>query len=133
MTAQTHTQATGTEPSAGALDELSGGELAELLADLLADIDVGYAGAELKTPAALNAREIPHGRRHPRIFAPSPRLAPDQSFTFVNNHDPQPLRHEFETTYPGHHSSDYLHTGAGPWHVRTGKPPRTHTPDHDHD
>jgi hypothetical protein len=54
------------------------------------------ARGALNTPEVLDVREIPHGRRHPRIFGIYARLAPGESFVLVNNHDPKPLRREFQ-------------------------------------
>jgi uncharacterized protein (DUF2249 family) len=71
--------------------------------------------------AVIDVREVPHGQRDPRIFARYARLAPGQAFTLVSNHDPQPLRREFEATHPGTFTWDYLESGPGQWQVRIGR------------
>ncbi|WP_328914102.1 MULTISPECIES: DUF2249 domain-containing protein [unclassified Streptomyces] len=69
----------------------------------------------------IDVREIPHGQRHPRIFARWARLAPGDGFTLVNNHDPKPLRREFEATHPGAFTWDYVESGPELWRVRIGR------------
>lgn len=69
-------------------------------------------------------REIPHGRRHPRIFGMFARLTPGQAFVLVNNHDPKRLRREFEATFAGQFGWDSLETGPDRWQVRIGRLPR---------
>lgn len=94
----------------------------DLLA-LVEDVDVLLAGGVLDVPAKLDVREIPHGRRHPRIFGIYARLAPGESFVLVNNHDPKPLRREFQATYPDQFGWDYLETGPDQWQVRIERLP----------
>lgn len=100
-----------------ALAALPGVDLTELVRDL----DTVLAGGSLDTPESLDVREIPHGKRHPRIFGNYARLAPGESFVLVNNHDPKPLRREFEATYPGIFTWDYVESGPERWQVRIGR------------
>jgi uncharacterized protein (DUF2249 family) len=100
-----------------ALAALPGADLAILTADL----QTLLGGGELDRPATVDVREIPHGQRHPRIFARFARLAPGEAFTLVNNHDPKPLRREFDTTYPGAFTWDYVESGPRQWKVRIGR------------
>lgn len=100
-----------------ALADLPGADLPTLVADLRTLLD----GGTVEAPEVIDVREIPHGRRHPRIFACFARLAPGEAFTLVNNHDPKPLRREFEATHPGAHTWDYLESGPEVWRVRIGK------------
>jgi uncharacterized protein (DUF2249 family) len=100
-----------------ALATLPGADLPALVTDMLTLL----AGGELDHPPVLDVREIPHGQRHPRIFARYARLAPGEGFVLVNNHDPKPLRREFEATHPGTHTWDYLESGPDIWQVRIGK------------
>ena len=51
------------------------------------------------------------------------RLAPGESFVLVNNHDPKPLRREFQATYPDRYGWDYLEAGPDRWQVRIGRLP----------
>lgn len=85
------------------------------------DVDTLLGGGELDKPDVLDVREIPHGRRHPRIFGIYARLAEGESFVLVNNHDPKPLRREFEATYPDQFGWDYLENGPTQWRVRISR------------
>jgi uncharacterized protein (DUF2249 family) len=71
------------------------------------------------------ARTIPSHVKVPAT-AMAAAAAPGEAFTLVNNHDPEPLRREFEATHPGAFTWDYLESGPGQWQVRTG---RTQVPD----
>ncbi|MDN5747729.1 MAG: DUF2249 domain-containing protein [Pseudonocardia sp.] len=90
---------------------------------LVDDIGILLGGGVLDIPGVLDVREIPHGRRHPRIFGIYARLAPGESFVLVNNHDPKPLRREFQATYPDRFGWDYLESGPDRWQVRIGRLP----------
>ena len=93
------------------------------LSVLVEDVDTLLSGGVLNTPEVVDVREIPHGRRHPRIFGVYARLAPGESFVLVNNHDPKPLRREFQATYPDRFGWDYLEAGPERWRVRIGRLP----------
>jgi uncharacterized protein (DUF2249 family) len=97
-----------------ALAVLPGVDLPGLVEDVTTLLD----GGTLDVPEMLDVREIPHGRRHPRIFGAYARLAAGQSFVLVNNHDPKPLRREFQATYPDRFGWDYLEAGPDRWQVR---------------
>lgn len=88
---------------------------------LVGDLDTLLAGGTLEDPAVVDVREIPHGRRHPRIFARFARLAPGESFTLVNNHDPKPLRREFQAAHPGAFTWEYVESGPERWQIRIGR------------
>ncbi|WP_329330264.1 DUF2249 domain-containing protein [Streptomyces luteogriseus] len=100
-----------------ALAALPGADLPALVTDMLTLL----AGAELDHSPVLDVREIPHGHRHPRIFARYGRLGPGEGFVLVNNHDPKPLHREFEATHPGTHTWEYLESGPEIWRVRIGR------------
>jgi uncharacterized protein (DUF2249 family) len=100
-----------------ALDELPGADLAGLVADLGTLLD----GGQLERPDRIDVREIPHGQRHPRIFARYARLVPGEGFVLVNNHDPKPLRREFEAAHGGGFTWEYLESGPEQWRVRIGR------------
>lgn len=100
-----------------ALAALPGVDMPTLAADRTTLIE----GGRLDDPDTLDVRPIPHGRRHPRIFGRYARLTPGQSFVLVNNHDPKPLRREFEATHPGDFTWDYLEAGPEQWRVRIGR------------
>lgn len=93
------------------------------LSALVEDVETFLAGGALNIPEVLDVREIPHGRRHPRIFGTYAGLAPGESFVLVNNHDPKLLRREFQATYPDRYGWDYLEAGPHRWQVRIGRLP----------
>ncbi|WP_445189147.1 DUF2249 domain-containing protein [Pseudonocardia sp. Cha107L01] len=93
------------------------------LTSLMEDAETLLRGGVLARPEVLDVREIPHGQRHPRIFAMYARLAPGESFVLVNNHDPKPLRREFEATYPEQFSWEYEQSGPTNWRVHIGRRP----------
>jgi uncharacterized protein (DUF2249 family) len=69
----------------------------------------------------VDVREVALEKRHPLVFAYFARLAPGEGFTLVNNHDPKPLRREFQAAYPGSFTWDYLESGPERWQVRIGR------------
>ena len=95
--------------------------LGNILSVLAGDRDVLLAGRTLNAPEVLDVREIPQGPRHPRIFGIYARLTPGESFVLVNNHDPIPLRREFQAAYPDRFGWDYLEAGPERWRVRIGR------------
>jgi uncharacterized protein (DUF2249 family) len=95
------------------------------LSALVGDFATLLGGGQLDRPATIDVRDIPHGQRHPRIFARYALLAPGEAFTLVNNHDPKPLRREFEATHPGTFTWEYLESGPERWQVRIGRSPRS--------
>lgn len=100
-----------------ALATLPGADLPQLTADLRTLAE----GGRLENPDVVDVREIPHGQRHPRIFARYARLTPGEGFVLVNNHDPKPLRREFEATHSGAYTWDYVESGPEVWQVRIGR------------
>lgn len=100
-----------------ALAGLPGADLPTLVTDLHTLLD----GGVLENPAVIDVRLIPHGQRHPRIFARFARLAPGEAFTLVNNHDPKPLRREFQAAHPDAFSWEYVESGPEQWQIRIGR------------
>lgn len=100
-----------------ALAQLPGVDLPELAEDVFTLLACG----RLEVPDVLDVREIPHGRRHPRIFGTYARLAPGESFVLINNHDPKPLHRQFQATYPGQFGWAYLESGPAQWRIEISK------------
>lgn len=69
----------------------------------------------------LDVREIIPRERHPRIFDTFDGLAPGQSFTLVNDHDPKPLFYQFNVERPGAFDWAYLEEGPEIWRVRISR------------
>ncbi len=78
------------------------------------------SGVEVPLPE-LDVRRLVHGRRHEIIFATYEGLAPGEGFVLVNDHDPQPLRYQFDAVHPGRYTWDYLERGPAAWRVRIGR------------
>jgi len=66
----------------------------------------------------IDLREILPRERHALIFNTYRVLEPGQTLELVNDHDPQPLFHQFQERFPGGFGWDYLERGPGAWRVR---------------
>jgi len=69
----------------------------------------------------LDVRVIPPREKHPTIFRTFDALIPGEAFVLVNDHDPFPLRYQFEAERPGGFEWDYLESGPVVWRVRISK------------
>lgn len=69
----------------------------------------------------LDVRVIPPGEKHPAIFRTFDALSPGESFTLINDHDPFPLRHQFDALRTGKFSWEYAERGPAVWRVQIGK------------
>lgn len=71
----------------------------------------------MATPTLLDVRVIPPREKHATIFRTFDALAPGESFTLVNDHDPVPLRYQFEAERAGAFEWEYLARGPEEWRV----------------
>ena len=69
----------------------------------------------------LDVRQVAHWQRYDAIFTAYRALRPGAGFVLVNDHDPLPLRYQFEAQYPGQFTWDYLEAGPDAWRVRIGR------------
>ncbi len=69
----------------------------------------------------LDARRLAPARRHAEIFERYAALDPGTAFVLVNDHDPRPLRYQFEAEHAGEYSWEYLEAGPKVWRVRIGR------------
>ncbi|MBI3369928.1 MAG: DUF2249 domain-containing protein [Burkholderiales bacterium] len=71
------------------------------------------------TPQAtlIDVRAIAPRERHARIFDTYRELGAGQTMELVNDHDPQPLYHQFQAQTPGRFGWDYLQSGPAVWRV----------------
>lgn len=69
----------------------------------------------------VDVRTIAPPQRHPLIFTTFERLAPGESFTLVNDHDPKPLYYQFAAERAGEFTWEYMDKGPKVWSVRIGK------------
>ena len=74
------------------------------------------------TDAALDVRALAPAQRHEKIFATYGALGQGTAFVLVNDHDPKPLRYQFEAQHAGAYSWDYVEAGPDIWRVRIGRP-----------
>ncbi len=85
------------------------------LAELLAEM------RRLLESPTLDVRDLPPAERHEQIFATYGALEPGTAFVLVNDHDPKPLRYQFEAEHAGDFTWDYLESGPRTWRVRIGR------------
>ncbi|HSG46725.1 MAG TPA: DUF2249 domain-containing protein [Longimicrobiales bacterium] len=69
----------------------------------------------------LDVRVLPPRDKHPAIFRTFDGLEPGTAFVILNDHDPVPLRYQFQAERPDAFSWDYLEEGPETWRVRIGK------------
>ncbi len=69
----------------------------------------------------LDVRVIPPREKHPTIFATFDALEKGTSFVLVNDHDPFPLRYQFEAERGGQYEWEYLEQGPSVWRVEISK------------
>ena len=69
----------------------------------------------------LDVRTMAPAQRHETIFASYHSLDEGAAFLLVNDHDPKPLRYQFEAEHPGEFTWDYFETGPKVWRVRIGR------------
>lgn len=66
----------------------------------------------------LDVRVIPPVYKHSTIFATFDALEAGDHFILVNDHDPVPLRHQFNFTRVGQLDWEYLEQGPELWRVK---------------
>lgn len=69
----------------------------------------------------LDVRVIPPREKHPAIFQTFAALKPGESFILLNDHDPRPLRYQFEHEHPGQFGWSYLEHGPAVWRVEISR------------
>lgn len=75
----------------------------------------------MSEPRTLDVRVIPPREKHPAIFQTFDALAPGESFILLNDHDPRPLRYQFEAEHSGHFDWQYVEQGPAVWRVQISK------------
>jgi uncharacterized protein (DUF2249 family) len=76
---------------------------------------------ETMTEKQLDVRVIPPREKHPAIFATFDALAAGDAFILINDHDPFPLRHQFNAERSQQFTWDYVEQGPVVWRVRIAK------------
>ena len=75
----------------------------------------------MNNETVLDIRPIPPAQRHPLIFDLFNKLAADESFILVNDHNPKPLYYQFQAELTGQFSWEYVEEGPESWRVRIGR------------
>lgn len=68
--------------------------------------------------AVIDVRTVPPPQRHPLFFATFDQLAVGETMVLVNDHDPRPLRMQFEVLAANRFQWDYLEAGPTRWQVK---------------
>lgn len=73
------------------------------------------------TPVIVDVRPIPPREKHPTIFGAFDALASGESIVLVNDHDPRPLRYQFEFERPNQFAWTPLEEGPVEWRIQISK------------
>ena len=65
----------------------------------------------------IHVQQIPPRERHAQIFASFDALAVGHALQIVNDHDPRPLRFQFDDRTPGQFDWSYIESGPETWRV----------------
>lgn len=73
----------------------------------------------MSTPIAttIHVQQIPPHERHAHIFSTFEGLAVGQALQIVNDHDPRPLRYQFDDRKAGQFDWSYVESGPQTWRV----------------
>ncbi|TMV50344.1 DUF2249 domain-containing protein [Paenibacillus mesophilus] len=71
--------------------------------------------------ATVNAPEYPPQLKHKVIFETFDSLKPNEAMLLINDHDPVPLRFQFQAMHPGKFTWDYIEQGPATFRVKIGK------------
>ena len=71
--------------------------------------------------STLDVRRLAPAQRHETIFATYAGLEPGAGFILVNDHDPKPLRYQFEAEHSGEFTWDVIEAGPTVWRIRVGR------------
>jgi uncharacterized protein (DUF2249 family) len=71
--------------------------------------------------ATVNVTEYPPHLKHKVIFETFNNLKPSEAMLLINDHDPIPLRLQFESMHTGQFSWDYIEQGPIIFQVRISK------------
>jgi uncharacterized protein (DUF2249 family) len=77
----------------------------------------------MPTDSSLDVRQVVPRERHPLVFSTFEVLKAGEGFILIADHDPRPLRRQFETQCADQFSWDYLEQGPAVWRVRIGRQP----------
>lgn len=76
---------------------------------------------DTKVKTVIDVRTIAPRERHPLIFSTFDDLAKGETFQLVNDHDPVPLKYQFEAEMNDQFAWQYLENGPEVWRVNISK------------
>lgn len=71
-----------------------------------------------QTVTELDLRALPPYQRHEKIFETWNKLKPGEALRIINDHDPKPLRYQFEAEYKDRYEWKYEQEGPKDWIVK---------------
>ncbi|HIW33769.1 MAG TPA: DUF2249 domain-containing protein [Candidatus Paenibacillus intestinavium] len=71
--------------------------------------------------STINATEYPPHLKHKMIFETFNRLNVGESMLLINDHDPKPLRFQFESMYADLYNWEYVQQGPTLFQVKISK------------
>ncbi|UOF92057.1 DUF2249 domain-containing protein [Fodinisporobacter ferrooxydans] len=71
--------------------------------------------------ATVKAMEYPPQLKHKVIFQTFESLQPNEEMLLINDHDPVPLRYQFELEHPGKFTWEYVERGPSLFQVKIGR------------
>ncbi|PRX42401.1 uncharacterized protein (DUF2249 family) [Planifilum fimeticola] len=71
--------------------------------------------------ATIKVTEYPPHLKHRVIFETFDQLKPGEALLLINDHNPIPLRYQFESMYPDGFTWEYLEEGPEVFQVKIGK------------
>ena len=71
--------------------------------------------------ATIRVPEYPPHLKHKVIFETFEKLRPGEAMLIMNDHNPIPLRHQFEAMHPGKFTWEYLEEGPDIFQIKIGK------------
>ncbi len=72
----------------------------------------------MNTISTLDLRPIMPFERHEKIFEMWEELRPGETLRIINDHDPKPLRYQFEVEYKDKYQWEYEQQGPKDWIVK---------------
>lgn len=71
--------------------------------------------------ATVHATEYPPHLKHKVIFETFNNLQPSEAMLLINDHDPVPLRFQFESMHAGNFAWEYIEQGPTTFQVKISK------------
>ncbi len=71
--------------------------------------------------AAINVTEYPPHMKHKVIFETFSQIKDGEFLLLINDHDPRPLRFQFESMWPEQFTWEYLEQGPEVFRIKIGK------------